>query len=85
MCGTGNGSLPLVVVDQDAAVAAPPDEARRAIRIRRGGLAGLELGHAGLRHDLVLEALGQREEPGRIVDERAVADPPRVAVMGWGG
>jgi hypothetical protein len=78
------GPAHLVVVDEHAAVAAAADERGSAVGIGRRRRAGVERGDAGLRDDRVLEALGEREQPGRVVHERAVAGAAVPAVRDGG-
>jgi hypothetical protein len=73
------GAADLVVVDQHIAVAALAHEARRAVRVRRRRLAGLELRDARLRHDRVREAGRQRQQALRVGDQRPVAGLVRPA------
>ena len=81
----GVAAADLVVVDQHAAVAAAAHERGRAVGIARRRLAALELRHARLGDDRVAEALGEREQPLRVGDQRAVAGRASGAVGGRGG
>jgi hypothetical protein len=61
----------LVVVHQDRP-AAPGAEGAGPVVVARGGLARVQLRHPGVGDDRVAEALGQRESPGRVRDQRPV-------------